>query len=181
MVLERVSDVVDLPAGAVTFVFTDIEGSTQLLRRWGDAYADALEQHRTIVREVWARTGGVEVSVDGDACFVAFASADGAMAGCTSAQRALAGQTWPGGGELRVRIGMHTGVAFPRDGDYVALAVHQAARVVRAAHGGQILASQDTVDAAATGTAGRRRPDRPRALPVARLRRTRLAVPGRRG
>ena len=151
MGVEQVRDVGELPSGAVTFVFTDIEGSTQLLRRWGDAYADALALHRAVVRQVWARTGGVEVSVDGDACFVAFGSADAAMAGCASAQQALAHQTWPEGGELRVRVGMHTGIAFPRGGDYVALAVHQAARVVHAAHGGQILASQDTVDALQAG------------------------------
>ena len=141
------SDVVGLPTGSVTFVFTDIEGSTHLLRRWGDAYADALEQHRRVIREVTARSGGVEVSVEGDACFMAFGSADAAMAGCTAAQHALTRQAWPEGGDLRVRVGMHTGVAFPRDGNYVALAVHQAARVVHAAHGGQVLASQDTVDA----------------------------------
>ncbi len=136
-----------LPAGSVTFVFTDIEGSTRLLRRWGDRYADALEQHRIVLRRVWAAGGGVEVSVDGDACFVVFASADDALAGCAAAQRALADQRWPEGGELRVRIGIHTGTAFPRDGDYVALAVHQAARVVQAAHGGQIVVSQHSIDA----------------------------------
>jgi predicted ATPase/class 3 adenylate cyclase len=139
--------VAELPAGTVTFVFTDIEGSTRLLRRLGDDYADALERHRVVLRDAWRASGGTEVSTDGDACFVAFGSADAAIIGCDQAQRALRRESWPGGAELRVRCGIHTGIAFPRDGDYVALAVHQAARVVNAAHGGQILASQDTVDA----------------------------------
>ena len=137
----------ELPRGSVTFVFTDIEGSTRLLRRLGDGYTTVLEQHRALMRQAWADAGGVEVKTEGDACFVAFDSAAAALAGCVSAQHALATASWPGAAAPLVRMGMHTGLAFPHDDDYIALAVHQAARVVSAAHGGQIVASQHAVEA----------------------------------
>lgn len=135
-----------LPSGIVTFVLTDIEGSTRLFHRLGDRYADILERHREILRGSWAVHGGHETSVEGDGSCVAFATATAAVRACADAQRALAAETWPDGAEVRVRMGVQTGLASPQNGDYVALALHEAARVMAAAHGGQILLSQRTVD-----------------------------------
>src|SRR5829696_769786 len=138
-----------LPRGSVTFVFTDIEGSTRLLRQLGEAYPAVLEQHRAILRTMWKAHRGIEIKVVGDACFAAFASSTDALAGCAGAQQALAAGPWPRAAAApKVRMGVHTGIAFPHDGDYIALAVHQAARVVDAAHGGQIVASAQAVAAA---------------------------------
>src|SRR3989442_12713834 len=92
-----------LPTGTVTFLFTDIEGSTRLLHELGDAYADALAEHRRVLRDAFARHGGVEVDTQGDAFFVAFARASDALAAAADAQAALRG------GPIRVRIGIHTG------------------------------------------------------------------------
>jgi predicted ATPase/class 3 adenylate cyclase len=135
-----------LPSGTVTFVFTDIEGSTRLVRDLGDAYSDLLDQHHRLLREVWTRHRGVEVLTEGDAFFVAFASAADALAATVDGQRALTAATWPIDSPLRVRMGLHVGYAKPVDDDYRALAVHQAARVVDAANGGQILATADVVE-----------------------------------
>lgn len=140
---------VELPGGRVTFVFTDIESSSRLLSRLGPAYDDLLDVHHETLRGVWAAHRGHEVNTEGDAFFVAFPSADDAVAAAAAAQRALAAATWPHGARPQVRIGVHTGYAQPRHGDYVALAVNQAARVVGAAHGGQVLVSADTVAAMA--------------------------------
>lgn len=134
------------PSGMVTFVFTDIEGSTRLLHRLGDGYADVLERHRQLLREAWAAEDGYEVSVDGDGMFAAFADADAAVRACIRAQRALRAEPWPEGGEVAVRIGVHSGLASPVRGDYVALAVHEAARVMAAAPGGHILLTGSTLD-----------------------------------
>jgi predicted ATPase/class 3 adenylate cyclase len=138
--------VTQLPSGTVTFVFTDIEGSTRLLRRLGDRYPPLLERHRALLRGAWDASGGVEVKTEGDGSFVAFARAPDAVRGCLAAQRALTAEPWAVDAHPRVRMGVHTGLAFPHDGDYIALAVHQAARVVAAAHGGQIVVSEQTVD-----------------------------------
>lgn len=135
----------DLPAGIVTFAFTDIEGSTRLLRRLGEQYPAALERHRTILREAWQAHDGFEVATAGDSFFVAFSDARDAAAACAQAQRAIGNEAWPAGAEVKVRMGVHTGLASPRGRDYVALAVHQAARVMAAAHGGQVLLSAETV------------------------------------
>ena len=140
-----------LPRGSVTFVFTDIEGSTRLLRQLGEGYPAVLEQHRSVLRTAWAAHGGTEIKVVADACFVAFGSSADALLACGAGQDALAAASWPAGGAPRVRMGAHTGIAFPHDDDYIALAVHQAARVVDAAHGGQIVASEQAVDAADPG------------------------------
>jgi predicted ATPase/class 3 adenylate cyclase len=137
-----------LPRGSVTFVFTDIEGSTRLLRLLGEGYPAVLEQHRAVLRTAWAAHDGTEIKVVGDACFVAFASSTDALAACVAGQEALAAAAWPAGGPPKVRMGAHTGIAFPHDNDYIALAMHQAARVVDAAHGGQIVASEQAVGAA---------------------------------
>jgi predicted ATPase/class 3 adenylate cyclase len=130
----------ELPSGTVTFLFTDVEGSTRLLEQLGDGYAGALEEHRTVVREALSRHGGVEVDTQGDAFFAAFASAREAVAAAAEVQRALVD------GAVRVRMGLHTGEAAVGPAGYVGMDVHRAARICDAAHGGQILLSQTTCD-----------------------------------
>ena len=112
------------------------------MRRLGDRYDAVLQRHRAILRGAWARHGGREVSVEGDGCFVAFADTSAAVAACGEAQHLLGEEPWPEDGPVRVRMGVHCGLASPKDDDYVALAVHQAARVVAAAHGGQVIVSE---------------------------------------
>lgn len=138
---------IPFPGGTVTFVFTDIEGSTRLLRRIGDRYAGVLERHRELLRGAVASQGGVEVDSEGDGLFFAFAGAKSAVAACIAGQRALLTEPWPSDVTVRVRMGLHTGEAMPVNGTYVALAVHQAARVASAAHGGQVLVSDATAAA----------------------------------
>src|SRR5918997_3488417 len=133
-----------LPSGTVTLLFTDIEGSTQLLRRLGDAYAGVLAEHQRLLREAFAAHGGREVDTQGDAFFVAFPSARAAVEAAVAAQRALAAHPWPDGATVRVRMGLHTGEPSSTGGRYVGLAVHRAARVGSAAHGGQGLLSAAT-------------------------------------
>jgi class 3 adenylate cyclase len=99
----------ELPTGTITLLFTDIEGSTRLLQRAGDAYAVLLDEHRRLLDEAFRRHGGVIVDSEGDAFFVAFASAKDAVAGASDAQHALAAHEWRDGHEIRVRIGLHTG------------------------------------------------------------------------
>jgi class 3 adenylate cyclase len=125
-----------LPSGTVTFLFTDIEGSTRLLHELGDAYADVLAEHRRVLREAFVRHGGVEVDTQGDAFFVAFARASDALAAARGAQVAL------GGGPVRVRMGVHTGEPIVTDEGYVGLDVHRAARIAAVGHGGQVLVSR---------------------------------------
>ena len=127
-----------LPTGTVTLLFTDIEGSTRLLERLGDAYADTLDEHRRALREAFERHGGVEVGTEGDSFFVAFPSASGALAAARDGQDALAT------GEVRVRMGMHTGEPLIHDGNFVGMDVHRAARVAAAGHGGQIVLTEAT-------------------------------------
>ena len=135
-----------LPSGHVTFVFTDIEGSTKLLKRLPDVAPELFERHNELIRVAIDEHGGCEVNTEGDAFFVAFDDADSAVAFCARAQQLLAAERWPEGAEILVRMGLHTGVAVPRNGDYVAMAVHHAARIVNTAHGGQILAPAETLD-----------------------------------
>jgi predicted ATPase/class 3 adenylate cyclase len=135
------------PSGVVTMLFTDIEGSTRLLERLGrDRYAEALELHRQLLREAFDRHDGFEVNCEGDAFFVAFPSADGAVAAALEADRALEAADWPDGSKLRVRIGLHTGEPLLAPPKYVGLEVHTAARIMAAGHGGQVLLSQATRD-----------------------------------
>src|SRR3954468_8908599 len=134
----------ELPTGTVTLLFSDIEGSTRLLRRVGDAYADLLAQHRRLLGEAFTRHRGVVVDDEADSFFVAFASAKHAVAGAAAGQRALADHDWPGGEEVRVRMGLHTGEPHAVEGRYVGLDVHHAARVMAVAHGGQVLVSETT-------------------------------------
>jgi predicted ATPase/class 3 adenylate cyclase len=127
-----------LPTGTVTFLFTDIEGSTRLLQEHGDAYADLLGEHRTVLRAAFARHEGVEVGTEGDAFFVAFARAADAVRAAGDAREALAA------GPIRVRMGLHTGEPLLTDEGYVGIDVHRAARIAAAAHGGQIVLSETT-------------------------------------
>jgi len=133
-----------LPTGTVTLLFTDIEGSTRLLQRVGDAYVGLLDDHRRLLGESFGRHGGAIVDSEGDAFFVAFASAHDAVAAAADAQRALAGHDWHAEDEIRVRIGLHTGEPRVVEGRYVGLDVHHAARVMAAGHGGQVLVSETT-------------------------------------
>jgi len=128
----------DLPSGTVTFLFTDIEGSTQLLRELGEAYVTAFAEHRRVLREAFARHSGVEVGTGGDTFFVVFRSATEAVAAASEAQDALRpGRIW-------VRMGLHTGEPFISEGDYVGLDVHKAARIAASGHGGQVVLSAET-------------------------------------
>ncbi|MFN2520395.1 MAG: adenylate/guanylate cyclase domain-containing protein, partial [Candidatus Limnocylindria bacterium] len=136
-----------LPTGTVTFVFTDIDGSTRLLHELGDAYADALAEHRAALRKAFAAHGGVEVDTQGDAFFVAFARASDALAAAAEAQGSL-------GGRIRVRMGVHTGEPVLTDEGYIGIDVHRAARIAAAGHGGQVLVSRSTQELA--GVAGLR-------------------------
>jgi predicted ATPase len=126
-----------LPSGTVTFLFTDIEGSTRLLHEHGDAYAKLLAQHRRTLRDAFVRHAGVEVDTQGDAFFAAFARPEDAVAVAAEAQREL---------ELPVRMGIHTGEPELADEGYVGLDVHRAARICAAGHGGQVVLSKATAD-----------------------------------
>jgi class 3 adenylate cyclase/tetratricopeptide (TPR) repeat protein len=128
----------------VTLLFTDIEGSTPLVRSLGGGYADVLADHHRLLRDAFAAHHGYEVDTQGDAFFVAFARASDAIDAATMAQQSLAAHHWPAGGIVRVRMGLHTGQPQQTDGRYVGLDVHRAARIAAAAHGGQVLLSQAT-------------------------------------
>jgi predicted ATPase/class 3 adenylate cyclase len=134
----------DLPTGTVTFLFTDIEGSTGLLQTLGDRYAAVQDEHAVVVRRAVSEGGGVEVSTHGDAFFVAFHSPAGAVRAAVAAQRALASHNWSPGPPVRVRMGVHTGEGTLGGDDYVGLDVHRAARIADAAHGGQVIVSDAT-------------------------------------
>lgn len=133
-----------LPSGAVTFLFTDIEGSTRLVKRLRGRYAAVLAEHMRLLREAFDEHGGSEIDTQGDAFFVAFADARGAVLAAVDAQRSLDAYPWPDGIPVKVRIGIHTGEASAEEGRYTGLAVHRAARICAAAHGGQVLASEAT-------------------------------------
>ncbi len=135
----------NLPSGQVTFLFTDIEGSTRLARMLGEGYRPVLAAHRRIMRAIFIQTDGVEMLTEGDSFFVAFADAAAALAACSAAQRALADHEWPTrAARPRVRMGLHTGYAVPFAGEYATYEVHRAARVAAAAHGGQIVCTEAT-------------------------------------
>jgi predicted ATPase/class 3 adenylate cyclase len=130
--------------GTFTFFFSDIEGSTELVRRLGEAYGDVLARYRAILRAAVDAEGGEEVDAEGDGLFCAFARAPGAVGAAVEAQRALAAETWPPQVVLGARMGLHTGEAAVRGRAYVGLDVHRAARVAAAGHGGQVLLSDTT-------------------------------------
>jgi predicted ATPase/class 3 adenylate cyclase len=141
---------VDRPTGTVTFLFTDIEGSTRLLQQLGDAYAGVLTDHHRLLRSAVAAAGGAEVKTEGDSFFVVFHTATDAVNAAVDAQRALASHDWPSGHDVRVRMGIHTGGVALAGDEYVGLDVHRAARIAAAAHGGQVILSdavRELVDA----------------------------------
>ncbi|HVR14081.1 MAG TPA: adenylate/guanylate cyclase domain-containing protein, partial [Gaiellaceae bacterium] len=130
----------DLPSGTVTFVFTDVAGSTKLLHEHGAAYADLLGTHRAVVRAALSRHAGVEVDTQGDAFFAAFRRASDAVTAADEICDGLAD------GPIHVRIGLHTGEPLVTPEGYVGLDVHRAARIAAAAHGGQVVLSRTTRD-----------------------------------
>jgi YVTN family beta-propeller protein len=131
----------ELPTGTVTLLFSDIEGSTRLLKALGDEYGNVLAEHQRLLRAAFDGAGGHEIDTQGDAFFVAFARAKDAVAAALAAQRSLASNHWPDGREVRVRIGIHTAEPAVGGERYVGLGVHRAARICSAGHGGQILLS----------------------------------------
>ncbi|MGH7451195.1 MAG: ATP-binding protein, partial [bacterium] len=132
------------PAGTVTFLFSDIEGSTQLLHRIGEQYAQALEEQRVIIRAAFQQFAGYEIDTAGDGFFVAFSRAQDGVAAAIAAQRQLAVHQWPEGETLRVRMALHTGEPIATATGYVGVDVHRAARLCSAGYGGQILISETT-------------------------------------
>ena len=133
-----------LHGGTVTFLFTDIEGSTKLLDLLGERYAGVLSEHRRLIREAFEARGGQEIDTQGDAFFFCFERARDAVAAAVAGQRALAGHEWPDGTELRVRMSLHTGEPVVGEEGYVGIDVHRAARICAAGHGGQVLLSATT-------------------------------------
>jgi predicted ATPase/class 3 adenylate cyclase len=129
----------DLPTGTVTLLFTDVEGSTDLLQELGERYAESLGEHRRLVRDVVARHGGVEVDTQGDAFFIVFETATNALAAASEIQSATSMDD-----RFRIRIGVHTGEPRTTNEGYVGIDVHRAARITAAGHGGQTLVSQST-------------------------------------
>jgi predicted ATPase/class 3 adenylate cyclase len=137
-----------LPTGTVTFLFTDLEGSTRLWEERPEAMHTALARHDEIVREAIEGRGGTVVKTTGDGAHAAFPVADAAIAAAVDAQVALGDEHWEATGPLRVRMGVHTGPAEQRAGDYFGPALNRAARLASVAHGGQVVVSQATADLA---------------------------------
>src|SRR3954471_8096076 len=140
----RATEMARWPRGDVTFLLSDIEASTKLLRRLGDGYASVLRDVRTLIRAQVKKGGGHEIDARADEFFAAFAQPSRALGTAIGIQLALARKSWPDCDEVRVRIGLHTGRSTLTDGGYVGIAVHTAARVCDAGHGGQILISAAT-------------------------------------
>ena len=133
------------PSGTITFLFSDIEGSTRLEQEVGTArYAELRERHREILRSAFLVHGGAEQGTEGDSFFVVFGSAREAVAAAIEAQRALAAEPWPEDAPIRVRMGLHSGEAGMAGGTLVGLDINRAARIAAVAHGGQILVSDAT-------------------------------------
>ena len=134
----------ELPTGTVTFLFTDVQGSTALLRQLKEGYGAVLAQQERLLREAAEEANGQEFGTQGDASFFVFRNPRDALLAAVAAQRALAEAEWPDGVELRVRMGIHTGEAAIAAGKYLGLAVNRAARICAIGHGGQILVSPTT-------------------------------------
>jgi len=134
----------ELPTGTVTFLFSDIEGSTRLLNRLGERYTSLLDDHGQILRAAFTQAGGYAVSTEGDSFFVVFRSAGAAVAGAVEGQRRLEAHEWPEGERVRVRMGLHTGEGKLGGDNYIGIDVHRAARITSAANGGQVLLSEST-------------------------------------
>jgi len=143
----RGANVRSLPRGTVTFLLTDIEGSTRLLERFGDDYAGLLRDVRTTIRTSVRASSGLEVDARADEFFAVFRRSTHALEAALAIQRALQAKVWPQKADVRVRIGMHTGRPTLTDTGYVGIAVHIAARICYASHGGQILLSSAAHDA----------------------------------
>jgi class 3 adenylate cyclase len=133
-----------LPGGTITFLFSDIEGSTRLLEQLGDRYEDVDRDHRRILRQRLDEAGGREIDNQGDAFFFSFQRAKDAVAGAVAAQRELATHSWPEGVDVRIRMGLHTGEPTVGEEGYLGMDVVRAARICSAGHGGQILLSETT-------------------------------------
>jgi predicted ATPase/class 3 adenylate cyclase len=133
-----------LPTGTVTFLFTDIEGSTRLVQALGERYGDVLADHCRIMRQAIGEAGGIEVGTEGDSFFAVFTNAPAAVAATAAAQRGLVAQAWPDGAEVRVRMGLHTGEGMLGGDNYMGLDVHRAARIAAAGHGGQVVILEAT-------------------------------------
>ena len=136
-----------LPSGQVTLLLADIEDSTGLLRTLEDGYASFLDDVRRLLRRAVQRSGGKEIDIRADELFAVFKRPSGAIAAALAIQRRVGARSWPAGAKVRLRIGIHTGRPTLTDGGYVGLAVHTAARICSAGHGGQILLSSDAVRA----------------------------------
>jgi len=134
----------ELPTGTVTFLFSDIEGSTRLLQELGDRYGGVWEEHATIVRRATEEGGGIEVGTEGDSFFMVFRSPVGAVEAAMAAQRGLGTHGWSHGSPLQVRIGLHTGEGVRGGENYAGIDVNRAARIAHAAHGGQVIVSEAT-------------------------------------
>ena len=132
--------------GTVTFLFTDLEGSTGLAHRLSDRWSEVLVEHRRLIREPASSAGGHEIDCRGDELFVAFEDAAAAAQCAIDAQLAFADREWPDEEQVRVRIGMHTGEAIFADSDYLGVEVHKAARICFAGHGSQVLLSASTAE-----------------------------------
>ena len=133
-----------LPTGAATLLFSDIEGSTRLVRELRDRYDEVLAEHQRLLRTAFVAHGGHEIDTQGDSFFVAFSSARDAVSAAVESQLSLLSHGWPDGIPVKVRMGIHSGRTVVRDDRYTGLAIHRAARICAAAHGGQILLSQAT-------------------------------------
>jgi class 3 adenylate cyclase len=133
-----------LPSGTVTFVFSDIEGSTGLLKRLGERYSELIADHRTLVRDTFGRHDGIEIDSQGDSFFFAFARARDAVAAAVEAQRAHAEHEWPDGEAVRVRMGLHTGEPALGEEGYLGVDVVRAARLSAVGKGGHVLLSETT-------------------------------------
>jgi len=136
------SAVLNLPSGTVTFMFTDVEASTDLVRRHGERYVALQADARSLLRKAFATHGGHEVDTQGDSFFVSFSRARAAALAAVDAQQALAAHPWPDGGVVRVRMGLHTAEPHISAEGYVGVGVHRAARICAIGHGGQILLSR---------------------------------------
>ena len=136
---------IELPTGTVTFLFTDIEGSTRLLQELADEYGRLQDEHAAIMRAAIADGGGVEIRTEGDSFFVVFPTPSGALRAVVDAQRGLASFPWPDGGRLSVRMGLHTGEGIPGGDDYLGIDVNRAARIAATGHGGQVVISETTL------------------------------------
>jgi len=133
-----------LPSRTVTFVFTDIEGSTRLLQQLGEHYAALLADHHRLLRAAFQELGGLEVQDHGDGLYYTFSSAKAALEAVVAAQRAVLAHAWPDGASVRVRMGLHTGEPIGGETGLVGIDIHRAARICAAGHGGQILVSEAT-------------------------------------